>query len=81
MPKMDGFAVLEHIRRSDEFQRLPVIMLTTSKDEEDRLKSYNLRANAYIIKPIGFDNFSKAIKTINLFWALVELPEALHGNT
>ncbi len=80
MPKMDGLAVLEYIRKSDAFHRLPVIILTTSKDEQDRLKSYNLRANAYIIKPIGFDNFSEAVNTINLFWELVQLPEESHGN-
>ncbi len=80
MPKMDGLAVLEHIRKSDKFTRLPVIILTTSKDEEDRLKSYDLRANAYVLKPIGFDNFSEAVRTINLFWELVELPEDLHEN-
>ncbi len=75
MPKMDGLAVLEYVRKNDEFHRLPVIILTTSKDEADRLKSYDLQANAYIIKPIGFDNFSKAVNTINLFWELVALPE------
>ena len=79
MPKMDGLAVLRYIRESDEFQRLPVIILTTSKDEQDRLKSYDLLANAYIIKPIGFDNFSEAVNTINLFWELVQLPEESHG--
>ena len=75
MPKMDGLAVLEHIRKSDEFHRLPVIIFTTSKDEADRLKSYDLRANAYIVKPMGFDNLSEAVNTINLFWELVQLPE------
>ncbi len=80
MPKMDGLSVLEHIRKSDEFHRLPVIILTTSKDDEDRLNSYDLKVNAYIVKPVGFDNFSDAIKTINLFWELVELPEEYHGN-
>ncbi len=80
MPKMDGLAVLEYIRKSEEFHRLPAIMLTTSKDDEDRLKSYDLKANAYIIKPIGFENLSQGIKTINLFWELVELPEECHGN-
>ncbi len=80
MPKMDGLTVLEHIRKSDEFHRLPVIILTTSKDDEDRLKSYDLKVNAYIVKPIGFINFSEAVKTINLFWELVELPEEFHGN-
>ena len=79
MPRMDGLAVLEYIRKSDEFNRLPVIILTTSKDEQDRLKSYDLLANAYIIKPIGFDNFSEAVNTINLFWELVQLPEESHG--
>ena len=74
MPKMDGLETLKAIRDSLEFRNLPVIMLTTSKAEEDRLKSYELGANAYIVKPIGFDNFSEAIRTINLFWKLVELP-------
>ncbi len=79
MPKMDGLTVLKHIREDETLNRLPVIILTTSKDEEDRLKSYELRVNAYIIKPIGFDNFSEAVKTINLFWELVELPGESYG--
>ncbi len=74
MPKMDGLETLKAIRESLEFRHLPVIMLTTSQAEEDRVKSYDLGANAYIVKPIGFDNFSEAIRTINLFWKLVELP-------
>ena len=74
MPKVDGLAVLEHIRRDGELRRLPVIILTTSKAEEDRVRSYDLGANAYIVKPVGFDNFSGAVRTINLFWQLVDLP-------
>ncbi|MGA7878400.1 MAG: response regulator [Desulfoferrobacter sp.] len=74
MPKLDGMAVLKHIRESEDFSRLPVIVLTSSKDEEDRLKSYNLGANAYIVKPVGFDNFSRAVNAINIFWELVEVP-------
>lgn len=74
MPKMDGLTVLRHIRESEEFHTLPVIMLTTSKGEEDRARSYNLGANAYIVKPVGFENFSEAIRTIQLFWQLTELP-------
>lgn len=76
MPRMDGLAVLNYIRNDGHLRRLPVIMLTTSEAEEDRLRSYNLGANAYIVKPVGFDNFSKAVRTISLFWQLVELPEA-----
>ena len=74
MPRMDGLSVLEEIRRDGELRRLPVIILTTSKAEEDRLRSYDLGANAYIVKPVGFDNFSGAVRTINLFWQLVDLP-------
>lgn len=80
MPKMNGLAVLQHLREHERFRRLPVIMLTTSKAEEDRARSYDLGANAYITKPVGFQNFAKAVKTINSFWQLVELPEELHGN-
>lgn len=74
MPKMDGLETLKAIRESRDFKHLPIIMLTTSQAEEDRVKSYALGANAYIVKPIGFENFSAAIRTINLFWKLVELP-------
>lgn len=78
MPKMDGLSVLKHLREDQQFRHLPVIILTTSKIEEDRLRGYHLGANAYIIKPVGFQNFSEVIKTINLFWKLVELPEEYH---
>ena len=74
MPKMDGLTVLRHIRASQELRLLPVIMLTTSKGEEDRARSYDLGANAYIVKPVGFENFAEAIRTIQLFWQLTELP-------
>ena len=74
MPKLDGLSVLKRVRETKEFRRLPVIILTTSKAEEDRLRSYDLGANAYIVKPVGFENFSQAVRTINLFWQLVELP-------
>ena len=74
MPKMDGLTVLEHVRQDGEFRRLPVIILTTSKREEDQLRSYDLGANAFIVKPVGFENFSEAVRTIHLFWQLVELP-------
>ena len=75
MPKMDGLTVLKHIREDEELRLLPVVMLTTSKADEDRLRSYHLGANAYIVKPVGFENFSESVRTISLFWQLVELPE------
>ena len=76
MPKLDGLSVLKQIREGEErFHRLPVVVLTTSKSEEDRLRGYDLGVNAYIVKPIGFKNFCVAVRTINFFWELVELPE------
>lgn len=75
MPKMNGLAVLQQIRSDEKLRRLPVVVLTTSDLEEDRLKSYDLGANAFIRKPVGFENFSDAMKMTNLFWELTELPE------
>ena len=74
----EGYDVVQgwrEIRQDAGLRRLPVVILTTSKTEQDRLKSYDLGANAYIAKPIGFHNLSEAIKAINVFWELVELPE------
>ena len=79
MPKMDGLAVLEHVRKDEKLRHLPVIILTTSKAEEDRLRGYNLGVNAYIVKPVGFENFSDAVMAINIFWQLVELPGGDRG--
>mgnify|MGYP001547446556 CR=1 FL=1 len=75
MPKMNGLDVLEHIRGDAALKNLPVVILTTSKAEEDMFRSYDLGVNAYIVKPVGFENFADAVKTINLFWAIVEVPE------
>ncbi len=80
MPKMDGLTVLKHIRENEQLHSLPVIVLTTSREEEDRFRSYELGANAYIVKPVGFENFAAAVKAIHLFWELVELPELTYGD-
>ena len=80
MPKMDGLTVLKQIREDEDLRSLPVIILTTSKADEDRIRSYDLGVNAYIVKPVGFERFSKAVRTINLFWQLVELPGGDRGS-
>lgn len=74
MPKMNGLAVLERIRKDGKLRRLPVIILSGSKAEDDLLRSYDLGVNAYIVKPVGFENFSEVVRNINVFWQLVELP-------
>jgi len=75
LPKKDGREVLEEIKEDDELKNIPVVVLTTSKAEEDILKSYNLHANAYVTKPVDFDQFIRVIKSIEDFWLeVVKLP-------
>ena len=75
LPIKDGREVLEEIKNDDNFKRIPVVVLTTSKSEEDVLKSYDLHANSYITKPVDFDQFIKVIKSIEDFWLdVVKLP-------
>jgi len=79
MPKLGGLDVLKAIRAEERFSHLPVVVLTTSDDDEDKAQSYDLGVNAYIRKPVGFDNFADAVKMINLFWELVDVPENGNG--
>ncbi|MGI9287506.1 MAG: response regulator [Pseudomonadales bacterium] len=74
MPKVDGLTALKRVRDDDDLGSLIVVVLTTSKRDEDRIESYNLNVNAYIKKPVDFDNFSEAIRRISLFWQICELP-------
>ena len=75
LPKKDGHEVLKEIKTDDELKSIPVVILTISDDEEDILKSYNLHANCYISKPIGLEQFSKVVKSIENFWlSFVKLP-------
>lgn len=75
LPKKDGREVLEEIKNDDDLKNIPVVVLTTSKAEADILKSYNLHANAYVTKPVDFDQFIKVIKSIEDFWLeVVRLP-------
>ena len=75
LPGMSGLEVLEKIRASEEFHYLPVIMFTASESEHDQLEAYGQLVNAYVIKPMNFENLSEAIRSINAFWQLVEIPE------
>lgn len=72
MPRMNGIEVLRYLRNSEAFKQLPVVMLTTSQMEEDRIRSYETGANAFISKPVGFENLSNVLRTISDFWSLAE---------
>ena len=74
MPKMSGLDVLEHVRKDDQLRRIPIVMLTSSREEGDLLRSYDLGVNAYVVKPVDFREFVGAMKQLSLFWALINTP-------
>ena len=75
LPKTDGREVLEEIKADPQIHQIPVVILTTSNDEEDVLRSYNLHANAYLVKPIDVMRFIKMIQSLESFWlSFVRLP-------
>lgn len=71
LPKVDGLEVLEQIRRNDRTQLLPVVILTSSKEQEDLLKSYRLGVNSYIRKPVDFNQFVEAVQHLGLYWLVL----------
>jgi CheY-like chemotaxis protein len=75
LPRKNGREVLAEIKADPNLKSIPIVVLTTSNDEEDILKAYNLNANCYVVKPVGFDNFMQAIQSIKHFWfSVVTLP-------
>jgi CheY-like chemotaxis protein len=71
MPKYDGIQVLKYLKSDPELKTIPVVMLTSSSIERDLVESYKLGVNAYVIKPVDFDDFIEAVKKIGSFWALL----------
>ncbi len=75
MPRMDGLEVLRVIRSDMNFRLIPVVMLTSSREEQDLIRSYEQGINAYVVKPVKFTDFIEAVKQIGVFWALLnEIP-------
>jgi CheY-like chemotaxis protein len=74
LPKVDGLEVLAQIKRDPRLQGIPVVMLTSSREEQDLVRSYKLGVNAYVVKPIGFQQFLEAVKEVGLFWAVINQP-------
>jgi len=74
MPKVDGIQVLKRIKGDPYKKVIPVVMLTSSKEEKDIVESYNLGVNAYIVKPVQFDKFLEAVDQLGMFWLLVNQP-------
>lgn len=74
LPKVDGIEVLKRIKGEPVLCRVPVVVLTTSKRDEDIVRSYDLGVNSYIQKPVHFDKFVETIKTLELYWVLTNIP-------
>ena len=77
MPIMDGLEALKYIRGDELTRRLPVVILTSSREEEDLAKSYDLGVNSYICKPVDFDQFAESVKNLGLYWLVLNEPPPL----
>ena len=71
IPKVDGLELLRRIKADARFNRVPVVMLTSSREESDLLASYQLGVNSYIVKPVDFESFIKAVSELGLYWMLL----------
>ena len=74
LPKVSGMEVLERIKDDPQLRTLPVVVLTSSREEQDLVRSYNLGTNAYVVKPVDFHDFIEAVGQVGLFWAIINQP-------
>jgi CheY-like chemotaxis protein len=74
LPKVDGLEVLQQIKSDEKLKMIPVVVLTSSREERDMIASYKLGVNAYVVKPVDFHEFVNAIKELGVFWAVINEP-------
>jgi CheY-like chemotaxis protein len=74
LPKIDGLEVLEHLKADPGLRFVPIVILSSSREEPDLVRAYELGANAYVVKPVDFHEFIDAIKGVGLFWAVINQP-------
>jgi CheY-like chemotaxis protein len=74
LPKVDGLEVLQQIKTDDRLKMIPVVVLTSSREQRDMVASYQLGVNAYVVKPVDFHEFVNAVKELGIFWALINEP-------
>ena len=79
LPKVDGMEVLRRIKADDRTKTIPVVILTSSKEERDLVKGYNLGANSYIQKPVDFEQFRETVKSVGLYWLVINQPPVSNG--
>jgi CheY-like chemotaxis protein len=78
MPRVDGLEVLRQLKSDQKLKRIPVVMLTSSREEQDLVHSYDLGVNAFVVKPVDFAQFVEAIRTLGVFWAIVNEPSPMN---
>jgi two-component system, response regulator len=76
LPKVGGIEVLRQLRADERTKQVPVVVLTSSREDQDVIETFNLGANSYIVKPVDFENFSEAVNNMGLYWVLVSAPPA-----
>jgi len=74
MPKVDGLEVLRQVKSDESLKKIPIVVMTSSREESDLIESYRLGVNAYVVKPVDFAKFAESVKRVGLFWALVNEP-------
>jgi CheY-like chemotaxis protein len=74
LPKVDGLEVLQQVKSDERLRMIPVVMLTSSHEENDMMRSYKLGVNAYVVKPVDFHEFVNAVKELGVFWAVINQP-------
>ena len=74
MPKVDGIEVLRQLKSSESSKTIPVVIMTSSKEEQDIISSYQLGVNSYVVKPVDFEGFAKAVSELGLYWLLTNQP-------
>lgn len=79
LPKVDGLEVLETVKRDAHLRQIPVVMLTSSREERDLVRSYELGVNAFVVKPVDFNAFFEAIQDLGMFWAILNEPPPRGG--
>jgi CheY-like chemotaxis protein len=80
LPKVDGLEVLETVKKDPAQRHIPIVMLTSSREEQDLVKSYSLGVNAFVVKPVDFRAFFEAIQDLGVFWGIVNEPPPRSGN-
>jgi two-component system response regulator len=74
LPKVDGLDVLKQLKSDQASKHIPVVIMTSSQEESDRIATYDLGANSYIVKPVDFEKFTESVRLIGLYWLLLNLP-------